>query len=118
MQNTTVKRGKSGEEQAINFLKKAGMNIIAQNVRSQWGEIDIIAQEIDTIIFVEVKRYSTLSMESLQHSINQKKQQRIIATAEQFLSDHREYNAYTVRFDVIFVENETIHHIPSAFVQQ
>jgi uncharacterized protein (TIGR00252 family) len=82
------------------------MSIIAKNVRSPWGEVDIVALDQDAVVFVEVKAWSAYGIENLQYGLNLKKQRRIIETAKYFLSEHREYNGKAVRFDVVFVKKE------------
>ena len=109
--------GKEGEEQAANALIAAGMTIIAKNVRSRHGEIDIIALDEKTIVFVEVKAWSCFGMEDLGYSLDVKKQHRIIETAKYFLSVHREYNRMSIRFDVVFVKKDAVTHLASAFME-
>lgn len=111
------KKGREGEDRAAAFLEAAGMNIIARNVRSQRGEIDLIALDGEVIVFVEVKTWSALGIEELQYGIDGKKQCRIIETAKYFLSSHREYNGMAVRFDVVFIGPEAITHLVSAFME-
>ncbi|MDR1251336.1 MAG: YraN family protein [Treponema sp.] len=110
--------GREGEKRAAAILEAAGMSIIAKNVRSQWGEVDIIALDGETIVFVEVKAWSAYGIENLQYGINLKKQRRIIETAKYFLSSHREYKGKTVRFDVIFVGKDAVTHLASAFMER
>jgi putative endonuclease len=107
--------GKAGEDRAAAALEAAGMSIIARNFHSRQGEVDIVAREGETIVFAEVKTWTSCGIEELQYSINQKKQRRIIETAKYFLMVHREYNGMTVRFDVVFVGKEGITHLVSAF---
>jgi putative endonuclease len=109
--------GKKGEEQAADALEAAGMSIIAKNVRSRHGEIDIVALDGQTIVFIEVKAWSAYGIEELQYSLDLKKQRRIIETAKYFLLSHREYNRMSVRFDVIFVNENRITHLASAFTE-
>jgi putative endonuclease len=109
--------GKKGEEQAAAALEAAGMVIIAKNVRSQRGEIDIVAKDGQTIVFVEVKAWSAYGMEDLQYGLDIKKQRRIIETAKYFLSVNREYSRMAIRFDVIFVRENAITHLASAFTE-
>ena len=118
LQLNSASLGKKGEEQAAAALEKAGMEIIAKNVRSKYGEVDIVAAEGDTIIFVEVKAWSAFGPENLQYSINERKQQKIIKTAKYFLSKNRKYNNMTIRFDIVFVKNNTISHLASAFTER
>jgi len=111
------KSGKDGEEQAVAALEAAGMEIIARNYRSKAGEIDIIALENETIVFVEVKNWSVFGVENLGYSIDIRKQHKIIKTAKFFLSENRKYNNMTIRFDVVFLNNNTINHLASAFTE-
>jgi putative endonuclease len=124
-------RGREGEHRAAAALEAAGMRVIAKNIRSPWGEVDIVALDGETVVFVEVKAWSVYGIESLQYGINRKKQRRIIETAKYFLAEHREYNEKAVRFDVVFVGteapsgkqsagpgNSAITHLASAFMER
>jgi putative endonuclease len=108
--------GRKGEEQAAKILEEKGMRILTRNFRSRTGEIDLIAQDGDTIVFVEVKAWSALDYGELQYSVDQKKQSRIIETAKYFLSVHREYNCMALRFDVVFIGPGVIH-LEAAFME-
>ncbi|MCL2197113.1 MAG: YraN family protein [Treponema sp.] len=126
--------GKAGEEQAAVFLQAAGMEIIVKNYRSkiagrQTGEIDIIALDKETIVFTEVKNWSSLGFENLQYGLDVRKQRKIIKTAKYFLSENRKYNKMSIRFDVIFINNKgsegtlrsagtQITHLASAFTER
>ena len=118
LSNETSGRGRKGEEQAAQALEKAGMQIIARNFRSFWGEVDIIALDQDTVVFVEVKAWSAYGIENLQYSINLRKQRKIIETAKYFLSVNRKYNGKAIRFDVMFVGKEAITHLAGAFMER
>jgi putative endonuclease len=109
--------GRQGEAKAAEALEKAGMSIIEKNVRSPGGEVDIVALDGETIVFIEVKSWLNYGIEELQYGINLKKQRRIIETAKYFLAAHREYNGMAVRFDVVFVGKNTITHLASAFME-
>jgi putative endonuclease len=109
--------GRQGEARAAAELEKKGMSIIAKNVRSRSGEVDIVALDGKTIVFIEVKAWSSCGIEELQYGITRKKQQRIIETAKYFLAAHREYNEMAVRFDVIFIGEGTLTHLASAFME-
>jgi len=110
--------GKRGEEQAAAALESAGMEIIARNFRSKFGEIDLIALGGETIAFVEVKSWSFYGMENLQYSIDARKQRKIIKTAKFFLSENRKYNKMSIRFDVVFVNKNSVTHLASAFTER
>ena len=110
--------GKKGEKQAAAALEAAGMEIVAKNIRSKYGEVDIVAVEGETIVFVEVKAWSAFGFENLQYSLDVRKQKKIIKTAKYFLSENRKYNNMTIRFDVVFVKNNSISHLASAFTER
>jgi putative endonuclease len=109
--------GKKGEDRAVQALEAAGMSIIARNFRSQRGEIDIIALDGETLVFIEVKAWSIFGLENLAYSISPKKQGRIIETAKYFLSIYRQYYGRAIRFDVVFVGKEAVTHLASAFME-
>ena len=120
--------GRKGEEQAASALEAAGMEIIMRNFRSKYGEVDIIALDGETIVFVEVKTWSVFGLEDLQYSIDIRKQSKIIKTAKYFLSENRKYNKMAIRFDVVYVKNDEtltcqtrkcqITHLASAFTER
>ncbi|MDR1108098.1 MAG: YraN family protein [Spirochaetaceae bacterium] len=109
--------GREGETRAAAALEQAGMSIIARNVRFQSGEIDLVALDGEVVVFVEVKSWTAYGFEDLRFSISGKKQRRIIETAKNFLSVHREYNCMALRFDVVFIGPETITHLAAAFTE-
>ena len=110
--------GKQGEERAVQVLEAEGMNVITRNFRSRKGEIDIIALDEETLVFVEVKTWSKLGIENLSYSLSPQKQGRIIETAKYFLSIHRQYNGRAIRFDVVFIGKEAVTHLASAFMER
>ena len=114
----TANLGKKGEERAAEALISGGMSIICRNFRSKFGEIDIIALDGETLVFAEVKAWSKFGIENLSYSVNSKKQARIIETAKYFLSIHRQYYERAIRFDVVFVSQEAVTHLASAFMER
>ena len=111
-------KGREGEEAAVIFLENKGMRIINRNYRHRGGEVDIIALDQETLVFIEVKTWSSYGIEALEHGLDEKKQRRIIETAKYFLSVHREYRYMAVRFDVVFIAAQGITHLASAFVER
>jgi len=109
--------GKEGEDRAVKALEEAGMSVIARNFRWKRGEIDIVALDGETLVFVEVKAWTAFGIENLSLSVNRKKQGRIIETAKYFLATHRQYYRRAIRFDVVFVDKEAVTHLASAFME-
>jgi putative endonuclease len=110
--------GRKGEERAAAALEAKGLKIIAKNVRCRRGEVDIVVLDGETIVFVEVKAWSAYGLEDLQYGLDSKKQRRIIETAKYFLSKNRKYSNMAIRFDVIFIKENTITHLASAFTER
>jgi len=110
--------GRAGEDRAALFLESLGFKIIQRNFRSRRGEVDLIAIDGETLVFVEVKAWDILGFENLEHAIDAKKIYRIVETAKIFLSRNREYNSMAVRFDVIFVGAGSVQHLASAFTER
>jgi len=117
-------KGRAGEEEAALYLEKKGAKILEKNFRRRTGEVDIIALDGETLIFVEVKTWSAYGIDALEQAINAKKQHKIIETSKYFLSLHREYRYMSIRFDVIIItpaENNGppgINHLASAFTER
>ena len=116
MKELNLAEGFRGENLAKNYLQnEKRYAIIAQNYRNKIGEIDIIAREKDTIVFVEVKARETLMFGRPSEAVNFKKQQKIRRVAEFYLIQKKLYDKVPVRFDVIEILSEKINHIQNAF---
>lgn len=107
--------GNVGEIKAVNFLKKKKYKIITTNYKNKIGEIDIIAEKDDLIVFVEVKNRSTFAFGRPIEAVTLQKQNKIKKVAEIFLMmNHIQY--HNVRFDVIEVFDNFINHTENAFM--
>ncbi len=109
--------GKKSEIIASQFLKNKGYKILEMNYKNKIGEIDIIAQDVDYLVFVEVKaRFSKLFGDPLE-AVDYRKQQKIRRVAELYLLIKRKTNM-NCRFDVVAIlgdEDSDINHIENAF---
>ena len=106
--------GTQGEQDARDYLVRKGARILAMNYRRPTGEIDIVARLRGTIVFVEVKRRSSLRYGRPAEAVDRTKQQRILRTALLFLQENRVADA-PVRFDVIELLPGELRHIENAF---
>ncbi|QRG65526.1 YraN family protein [Brevibacillus choshinensis] len=115
--------GQRGEELAEKFLCQKGYEIVGRNVRTKRGEIDLIAIDNDTLVFVEVRTRSSVTYGSAAESVTWKKQQKLRELALDYL---RTYSAFVpaFRFDVVGIhcprngegsEESKIDHIKHAF---
>jgi len=102
---TTSKQtlGRWGEAQAADYLQARGYSILARNVRTPHGEIDIVAGKEALLIFVEVKTRRSHSFAYPEYSVTPRKQMFMLSAAETYLEKHPE-SPDTWQFDVIAVE--------------
>ena len=100
--SSASKKGRLAENLAAEYLASLGFSIIKRNARLGGGELDIIAQENDTLAFVEVKAGQQRSMEQCLEAIDQRKQERICLAAQAYLAKHQLQT--NCRFDVIVVD--------------
>lgn len=112
--------GSWGEERAARYLRFHGYKIIEMNYRCRMGEIDIIAQNRKFIVFVEVKLRKSSGFAEAKEFVTRAKQQRVMTTAELWLSLHE--TELQPRFDVIEIYapdgssgRVKINHIENAF---
>jgi putative endonuclease len=101
-------KGRRGEDVAAAYLEAEGWAIVARNFRWRGGEIDIIAVREGIIAFTEVKSWEKMGLEELERAIGPDKRRRIVETTKIFLSRHREYNDWSVRFDVVLVRGGVV----------
>lgn len=120
MRNTGNTRpvGLDGEARAAAFYEKSGYKIIDRNFRTRFGEIDLIAQKDETLVFAEVKALPNGNAELLAEELGQRKRHKIIETAKYFLKNHRQYSNKLIRFDAVVIDMpgfESVHLIENAF---
>lgn len=100
MQN--LQTGKLGEKIAAAYLEKSGYRILEQNYRCRFGEVDIIARDGDTIVFVEVKSRRSETFGLPQLAVGPEKQMRLSKISLCYLQSNRLEDS-NARFDVVAV---------------
>ena len=118
MLNKNQVYGNAGESAALAFLKKKKYKILEKNFRTIYGEIDIIARQKKTYVFVEVKTRASRGFGEPSDAVNRTKQRHIIHAAESYLDQNRFFDV-DYRFDIIEVVGDKhdfeINHIEDAF---
>ena len=112
--------GSHGEDLAVEFLKRQGYQILQRNFKLKFGEIDIIAQEGDTICFIEVRTKTGNEMGTPFESITPSKQRKLSKLALAYLKNQYKSVEVRARFDVVAVvaengKEEKIEIIKNAF---
>ena len=110
--------GRRGEDLAAAFLERRGWRVLARNVRSREGEIDIVAARGGVVAFVEVKTRRTTAFGTPAEAVTVRKRLRIRGLAAAYLAGSVA-GAREVRFDVVEVlcrrDGTQINHIEAAF---
>ena len=109
--------GREGEDVAASYLMQKGYRIVARNWRYGPKEIDIVARDGKTMVFVEVKTRSTLAFELPQEAVTKKKMKNLVEAADAYML---QYNIELEgRFDIVGVLNgnppKVIEHIVEAW---
>jgi putative endonuclease len=102
MKDPRRRLGEAGEDLAAATLKKNGYKILARNYLTPLGEIDLIARQGKTLVFVEVKTRESMRFGSPQEAVSAAKQAKLRRLAEYYLKDKR-LPEIPVRFDVVAV---------------
>ena len=101
MPHLRQRTGAVGEAAARAFLEKQGYTILAQNWHAgRWGEIDIIAQQGDELVFVEVKARRGAGFGYPEEAVNRAKQAKLRGAGQAYLTSHPQL-PQKARFDVI-----------------
>ncbi len=112
--------GRFGEDLAAAWLSDAGLTVLARNWRCPDGELDIVAVDGDTLVFVEVKTRSSLAYGDPAEAVSRAKAARLRTLALRYLAEHDDRYWSQVRFDVVAVLRRTpggptVRHLRGAF---
>ncbi|AUP79210.1 YraN family protein [Flavivirga eckloniae] len=109
--------GKKGEQLAVDFLLEKGYDIVERNYRFDKAEVDIIAQQKDTLAIIEVKTRSTNDFGNPQDFVKPKQIQRLVKAVDEYVNVNN--LEVEVRFDIIAIVKEgtgfNIEHLEDAF---
>lgn len=107
--------GNQYEELACSYLMKQGLKIVKRNFRVRQGEIDIVAKDGNTLVFVEVKYRKNTKTGYPEEAVSFKKQQQICKIAMFYYSFYHIYADTPCRFDVVAVCHNSVRWIKNAF---
>jgi putative endonuclease len=114
--SSSIEAGFEAETRALAFLKTQQLSFIYRNFRCKQGEIDLIMQEKDTLVFVEVRKRSHLAYGSGLDSVTTHKQQRLVRAATVYLLEQSLYEKIICRFDIVSIDkNGEMTWIKNAF---
>ncbi len=106
MNNRRKKLGEWGERVAAAYLIQLGYTILGNNIRTPYGEIDLLARQEDSLVFVEVKTRSSTSLGFPEISITPQKFSHMVSAAQAYLFEHPEL-ILGWRIDVISIRRQS-----------
>lgn len=109
--NEKGRLGNRGENLALEYLKNRGYEILSNNYRCHFGEVDIIGRKGNEIIFIEVKTRSGNSYGYPEEAVDKNKIRHIRKVAEAYITENK-MSETNIRFDVISIE---LKHIEDCF---
>ncbi len=107
-------QGENAEEKALQFLLSEGLSAVGRNYRCKQGEIDLIMQHDNALVFVEVRYRKNANYGSALETVTVKKQSRIIAATCHYLKANKLTNP-PVRFDVVAMTGDNLNWVKNAF---
>lgn len=111
--------GRWGEELAVQHLQLQGIEVLDRNWRCRAGELDVVAREGRTLLFVEVKARSGLGYGEPAEAVSRTKARRIHGLAAAWLAEQRPDGRWDLRFDVVSVVRTSglplVQHLRGAF---
>ena len=110
-------RGRQAETLAWKYLQSRGLRLLQRNYRSRRGEIDLVLQDQDSLVFVEVRYRSESRFGSAAESVDRRKQSKLVACAQQYMQSYPKLARQPCRFDVVSVDGSgnSIEWIRNAF---
>jgi putative endonuclease len=106
--------GKWGEDHAVRELERRGYAILARRYRTRHGEIDVVADDGGTIVFVEVKARENGECGSAAEAVTTRKQRRLMSMAVDYLARNHVTDR-PCRFDVVAIDGAAITVYQAAF---
>jgi putative endonuclease len=112
MSRDRLDKGARGEDRAVAHLRALGYHIVERNYRCKLGELDIIARDGDTLVFVEVRTRKSARYGTALETVSPAKQRTIARVAQHYLLRQP---PRACRFDVIGITADELTHIVDAF---
>ncbi len=118
-QTQRQRSGNDAERWACDYLQNRGLHCVTRNYRCRAGELDLVMQEGDQLVFVEVRYRAWRRFGGALESVGPQKRRRLVAAALHYLQQHQLYEMQPTRFDVVCITHDgptpEIEWIPDAF---
>ena len=108
---STVARGQRAEDRALAYLQQQGLVLLDRNYRCRFGEIDLVMQERQLLVFVEVRSRRSAAFGGAAASVSGVKQRRLWQTAEHYLMQYT--RPPVCRFDLVAIDGGSLSWLPN-----
>lgn len=110
-------RGQQAESLACEYLQAQGLTLLEKNFSCRLGELDLIMQADDTLVFVEVKFRKNADYGHGSEAVDRYKQRKLVRAAQYYLQQHPHLQDTPMRFDVVSIEGpmQRIQWLANAF---
>lgn len=105
--------GRVFEDQAADFLLSQGYTLLTRRYHCRFGELDLVALEGDTLVFVEVKGSRSEAIRP-EENLTERKRERLMRAAERFVAEF-DVRDKPMRFDAIAIDGDGLRHYRNAF---
>lgn len=102
-----LRSGRKAEKRACAYLRRHGLSLIDQNYRTPRGEIDLVMEDGDTLVFVEVRYRRSEAYGLAGETVDRSKQQKLRLSAEQYLQECYGSRSRPCRFDVVAIAGDS-----------
>ena len=96
-----LQQGEAAEAQACRYLEQQGMQLRQRNYRCRQGEIDLVMEHGEQLVFVEVRYRRSTRFGSGAESVDTRKQHKLVLAAQHYLQSHPKLSKRPARFDVV-----------------
>jgi putative endonuclease len=114
-----LRQGHKSERQAGKYLVRQGLKLLQRNYRTPFGEIDLIMQQKETLVFVEVRFRRSNDFGTPAETVDLRKQAKLRASAEHYLQRNKDKAQQACRFDIVAItvnqNGETFQWLQNAF---
>lgn len=107
--------GRLAEQKACDFLLKKGLRLIARNFHWARGEIDLIMQDGEDVVFIEVRSRASIAYGSAAESVDKNKQKKLLKSALFYLQKRNWLEKVSCRFDIVGISHARCEWIKNAF---
>ncbi|MFP4011048.1 MAG: YraN family protein [Spirochaetaceae bacterium] len=113
---SNTEKGRGGEADAAAYLEQHGYRILQKNFRTPQGEVDIVAVQDDSVVFIEVKTWDRVPYEEVGLALSSRRRRRLRTASLEYLRRYPVFRSYARRFELLFMSSagQCVRHVDVA----